>query len=153
MSNVSDAISYIHNNYPDSQTNLSVERLINLIYLSDWKYAISYAPHSQITGIKWKIRDFRPWMDDNSVQELVEILTTIRAGKLLRVSPMLQDAQKQSIDFVIDSAVGKNENDLSKLVHSTFPAIKQSNSSNTLDFAALAEQYETEYKPFLGSRS
>jgi len=149
MSALSDVISYIHNQYPDSQTNLSVERLIKLLYLSDWKYAISYDSNAQITTVAWHIRDFQPWMDDQSVHELVDTLAKIRVGKPLEVTEELIEQQKQAINFVIENAHEKSEVELSRLVHSTFPAIKQNNSSNPLDFHQLAEEYKLEFRPFL----
>ncbi|HIK15816.1 MAG TPA: hypothetical protein IGS53_11105 [Leptolyngbyaceae cyanobacterium M33_DOE_097] len=153
MASLADVISYIHNNYPDAQNSLSVERLIKLIYLADWKYSISHDLHSQITSIEWRIRDFQPWMDNLSVTEMIKVLATIRVGKLLRISQELTEEQKRSLQFVIETAVEKNEDDLSRLVHSTFPAIKQNNSSSILDFSVLAREYEAEFKPFIGKRN
>lgn len=146
MASLTDVISYIHNHYPSSQTELSVERLIKLIYLADWKCAITYS--SSMTNTSWKIRDFQPWMEKNSVEELIEVLAKIRIGSLLKVSSNLQDCEKKIIKFVIEIAKDKSEEQLNRLVHSTYPAIIQ-NNSDILNLSELASIYNQEFKQLL----
>ena len=145
MASLKDAIAYVHNHYPESQTKLSVDRLIKIIYLADWKYAIT--SEFQMTEVQWEILDFQPWMDKKSVNALLDVLSKIRVGKLLRISPILNSQEKETIKFVIETALHKTDKELDRLVNSTHPAIVGNNLGN-LNLTELAADYEKTVKTF-----
>lgn len=150
MASLPSIVSFVYEKYPESSDQLSIERLIKIIYLSDWKHAITNG--SQISAIDWTIRDFQPWVDDRSIRKLIEVFAQVKVGKPLEEISNLNSDEKRAIAFVIDTASEKKENQLSRLVHSTYPAIACNNSTRKLSFADLAREYNEEIKPQLNEQ-
>lgn len=147
MAQLKGIIAYIHNKYPNSQEELSVDRLIKLIYLSDWKCAIAHG--QQMTKVVWEIRESQPYMDKRSVEKLVEVLAKIRVGSLLPINTKLSAFEEEIVDFVIESTVSKQEEELNRLVYSTYPSIAKNNADVPIDLSRLAEEYNQEVRPQL----
>ena len=150
MASLSNVIYYICENHPDGYS-LSVEKLIDMIYLADWRYAIEHK--RQVTNVCWGIRNSKPWMDESSVKELIDFLANLRNKSLIRTLAKfrlrLSESQKRTISFVIQTSLSKDEDELTKLVSSTYPAIAQGIDKH-LDFRNLAEEYLSKVKPFFG---
>jgi hypothetical protein len=153
MASLSNVIYYICENHPDGY-NLSVERLIDMLYLVDWKYAIEC--RRQMTSISWEIRNSKPWMDESSVEELIDFLANLRNKSLIRTlarwRSRLSEPQKRIISFVIQTSLSKDEKELTQLVYSTYPAISQKVEKH-IDFPDLAEEYVSKVKPLLGKKA
>jgi len=153
MASLSNVIYYICENHPDGY-NLSVERLIDMLYLIDWKYAIEYK--RQMTNISWKIRNSKLWMDESSVKELIKFLANLRNKSLIRTLTKLRlrlsEPQKRTISFVIQTSLSKDVDELTLLVHSTYPTIAQG-VEESLNFPDLAEEYLSRVKPLLTGNS
>lgn len=147
MASLTSVIYYICEHHPDGY-NLPVERLIDMLYLVDWRYAIECK--RQMTNVHWRIRDSKPWMDEASAKELIRFLANLRNKSLIRTLVRfrlnLSESQKRTISFVIQTSLSKDENELSKLVYSTYPAIALG-TDEQLDFRSLAEEYLSKIKP------
>lgn len=52
VARLTDVISYLYRQYPNRR-ELSKARLLGMLYLVDWKYALEH--DSQLTGIEWSI--------------------------------------------------------------------------------------------------
>jgi len=152
MASLSNVIYYICENHPDGY-NLSIERLIDMLYLIDWRNAIEYK--GQMTNVSWEIRNSKPWMDESSVKELIRFLANLKNKGLIRTlsrfRSRLSDSQKRTISFVIQTSLSKDESELTRLVHSTYPAIAQGLEAQ-LDFPDLAKEYLSNIKPLFGKK-
>jgi hypothetical protein len=148
MTKLKDVISYIHNAYIERNKDLSVDKLIKMIFLCDWKFAIVCG--AQLSGIEWRVKDLQPWMDEKSVDALVETLAKIRVGSLLRLTARFKKGEKDVIDSIIGTSFSKNASEFEQLVTSTYPVITQNNKKNVcIDLIALAKIYKDEVRPLI----
>lgn len=151
MAGLTDVIAYILKNYPD-KSDLSNARVTKLVYLSDWRHAITYK--SQITNINWYFDNFGPFVwDIKRTAEISSDLFVIHHSsnaygnpKLLiglrreDYIPELSENERKSIDHVIDKTKDLIWSQFIRLVYSTHPIVS-SNRYSYLDLVEKAEEY------------
>jgi len=130
MATVTDVVTYLHQNYPDTE-ELTQPRLTQLIYLADWRSSIKR--QQQITDIDWVFDNFGPYAE---VSELC---------RSENVTPKLSPEERDILDFVIESTRDKYWIDFTRLVYSTYPIVTQARHEK-LNLVKLAGDY-------LGSRT
>lgn len=151
MASIRDVAAYFCTRYPD-KTVLSKARLTKLVYLADWKSAISR--QAQITPITWYFRHYGPYVHDvidavkaDPTFSVVETFNPYGAPKELieyhggEVWPSLSPDDLGILEFVIDRTATKNWNQFIQLVYSTYPILTQPREV-PLDLIGLADQYK-----------
>jgi hypothetical protein len=137
MANLSSVVLYICQHHP-SGYELSVERIISILYLVDWKYAIEFSSQ-MLNNVTWQIHDGQPCIDSYSIKELISLLAKIRL-RTEQLMIQLSKEEKCIIDFVIKASSNKEENELNRLVYSTYPAITRTKEIK-LNFPNLVQEY------------
>ena len=155
MKKIESILIYIYSNYPNP-IELSKARLVKIIYLADWKFALEY--NMQISDTKWYFNHYGPFVkeiiDDirsskyfslyttnniyGSEKELIKLNNTIPFDEI-----NLTENEKKVIDFVIEKTSKLYWNEFIRLVYSTFPIMKMPKLSN-LNLLELAKEYKTE---------
>jgi hypothetical protein len=151
MADLRDVIAYLCDHYPDKD-DLSKARLTKMIYLADWRSAITRG--AQITDITWIFNHYGPYVDD--VVEMArndpifEVLTTENEfGTIKEVIQTkwrgeeyqsLTEGDRGILDFVVERTASRNFRDFIRLVYSTYPVVAQPRYSS-LDLVALAREY------------
>jgi len=110
--------------------------------------------HTQITDIRWTFNHYGPFVYDvidmareDGAFEVVPTTNMYGSSKdLIKVCddveyPSLDEADKEVLDFVLESAARKNYGEFMHLVYSTYPVATQERYSE-LDLVELAEGYE-----------
>jgi hypothetical protein len=151
MAKLIDTMAYILKNYPD-KSDLSNARVTKLVYLSDWRHAITQ--RSQITDINWYFDNFGPFVWDikdtaesnRDIFATLESLTSRGNPKLLLglkkedYIPKLSEIERRSIDHVIDITKNLSWSEFIRLVYSTHPIVS-SNKYSYLNLVENAEDY------------
>jgi hypothetical protein len=151
MAKLKDVMAYLLLNCPD-ESDLSNARVTKLVYLSDWRHAITQK--SQITDIRWYFDNFGPFVWD--IKDTAEAnpslfltrdsLTALGNPKLLLsikrtdYDPMISEVEKRSIDHVIDKTKDLSWREFLRLVYSTYPIVTSSKYSE-LDLVEKADEY------------
>jgi hypothetical protein len=161
MDNIRNIAIYIFQNYPNP-LELSISRLVKLVFLADWKSSI--INDRQITNIKWSKRSRGPYG--------IEVAESISTDKLhfnilfnddyinhdlnisnldFLISPIkneepksdfdLLDEDKKILDDVLSATAEFNWQELSIFVDSLFPMIKTS-LNQSIDLKELSEEYK-----------
>jgi hypothetical protein len=146
MCTLTHLLTYIIDTYSSEKYPVSPLRLVNILYLTDWKAAISL--HKTISGIQWRIIDSEPKVDDSTLKEIINSVERrgrkIGFGLLGRFQRLSTYApskiERTSIDFVLDFAKNQSDENLSLMVKSTYPTITQ-DESDTVDLTDLARKY------------
>lgn len=119
---------------------ISMHKLLFLVYLSDWKNSIDHG--KQLTGIRWK------YIDEEFSRTLIAALekATMEPGKLYfdKSYACLKAEEIKSIDFITHLSIELDTDDFLKLVYSTFPML-QGNTDTYLDLPHLAKDYKENY--------
>lgn len=151
MASLRDVVAYLCKNYPHKH-ELSKSRLTKLVYLVDWRCAITYG--KQLTDIQWKFNNYGPYVPDvvdairqdssftitNTLNEHGHVKEIINVNEDVRYSS-LKDADKEVIDFVIDHTKTKYWDEFTRLIYSTYPILTQPRYAR-LNLVKLAEQYK-----------
>lgn len=158
MAKLQDIIAYLCSKYPYKE-ELSKARLTKMVYLADWRSAISSGV--QLSNIKWEFNHFGPYVPD--IADLARktdgfniVTTTNFYGGLKEVIQVRQpyeysnltNAEKKILDFVIEQTRLLNWNDFIKLVYSTYPILTEPKYSS-LDLIHLAKKYKEDKKMFV----
>jgi hypothetical protein len=151
VSKLRDVMAYICKHYPH-QDELSNARVTKMVYLADWKSAITRG--EQITDTRWTFNHYGPFVYDviDTAREdpAFEVTPTQNmygsSKELIRVRddvdyPSLEEADKEVLDFVIEKSADKNYSDFMHLVYSTYPVAAKERFSE-LNLVELAEEYE-----------
>jgi hypothetical protein len=162
MAKLVDIMAYILKNYPD-KTDLSNARVTKLVYLSDWKHAITLK--SQITNINWYFDNYGPFVWD--IKETAEanpkLFSTRESSnaygnpklliglKMEYYVPTLSEAEKRSVDHVIDKTKDLSWSEFIRLIYSTHPIVS-SNKYSYLNLVEKAEEY-LKYRNNAGSKA
>jgi hypothetical protein len=147
MCKLSDVLTYIIDIYSSDKYPISPLRIINILYLADWKAAISLI--KPISGIEWRIVDSEPRVDGSTLREIIESVERSGRkfgfgilGKLQRYSTDAPSKSERDIlDFVLDYVKNQSDEELSRMVKSVYPTITQ-DDSDSIDLKNLAEKYE-----------
>ena len=151
MSDLTSIVYYIFEKYLNDPEKTSLEEIIKILYLVDWKNTISYG--KPLSNIIWKINDFEPQTDEDSLNEIIKGIIKHRSKERHNLIVREQDRQEiersikisnseiQTINFVFKWLTNKSETELRRLVYSTYPAISKNNSEQ-LNLPDLAKEYE-----------
>jgi len=151
MAHLKDVIAYICEKYPH-KNELSKARLTKLVYLADWRSAITRA--KQLTPITWTFNHFGPYIDDvvtlarsdpdfdvvkgstiyGDEKEVIRLRSSIPCTSLTA-------EDRTILDFVIQSTQSKFWDAFIRLVYSTYPILSQPRFTN-LDLVKLAQEYK-----------
>ena len=146
VTRLTDVIAYIYRKYPNRR-ELSKARLIGMLYLIDWKYALQY--NSQLTGIEWSIDNNGPHPDAyalNSIEN--DFQSLMKLSHVPRKSPKgIEPKVVSTIDFVINSSASLSLDEFIRLIYSTFPVITQRQIENP-NLGESAKKYK-KIKPLL----
>lgn len=150
MDTLKDIIKYLFVNYP-YKNELSKARVVKMVYLADWKYAITYG--RQITDIQWYFNHYGPYVSDviNEIREDEDFTLTMVSNVLGEpkelimvkenfVNPEISPNVKDVLDFVIKKTAPLFWEDFIDLVYSTYPVVTQPRYSY-LDLVELAKEY------------
>lgn len=145
MSNLRNIISYILSHH-QGQDDILIQRLIDLVYLSDWLSAIEN--EKQLTNISWFYDNYGP---SNSAlrNKIMECFTVVdengsRKVKIPQVyESMISCPEKIIIDKIIRLTKNKSYDDFRRYVISTYPLVA-SNQYSDLNLVELAKQYKVE---------
>jgi hypothetical protein len=160
MCTIKEVLRYTISRY-DSKNDLTLGRLIQIIYLADWKASIDRS--RQITDVKWKMINGEPKMDDSSLGEVIDFLEISSKGETLGSlfqsfyerklkKTKLSQSEKAILDFVIEKANFKSSDEFVQLIHSTFPSLTL-DKSDKLNLPDLAKIYKEEFRPMLAPES
>lgn len=151
MENLNNIILFLFKNYPNP-LELSKARLVKMVYLADWKSAITYG--NQLTNIKWFYNHYGPY-----VNEIIESIRSDENFELEWISNSngepkeliklknnkanynLEKKTKEILKFVIDATYPLYWSDFINLVYSTYP-IKKSTKYSNLDLIELGKEYK-----------
>lgn len=153
MAKLKDVMVYIIKKYP-YKSDLSNAKLTKMIYLADWKHAITCG--HQISSINWYFDNYGPFVWDikdeakNNLDlfSIKEELNAYGSQKVIiglkdmRYVPQIADDEQLSIDHVIETAKKLNWDQFIRLVYSTYPVIS-SEKYTYLDLAKKAKEYST----------
>ena len=151
MDTLKDIITYLYIKYP-YKNELSKARLVKMIYLADWKYALLYK--KQLTTIKWYFNHYGPYVSDiidairndkdftiktqtNYYGDLKELIILNEKYK----NPSLTNEAIDVLNFVIQKTHSLIWDDFIRLVYSTYPIVSQPRYSN-LNLVELANSYK-----------
>ncbi len=151
MAEIIDVIAYIIRNSPN-KPDLSNARLTKMVYLADWRHAITQK--SLITSINWYFDNYGPFVWDikrtaEENPDIISISPQVNAygnPKLLfglnqeNYDPILTLEEKGSLDHVIEKTKDLNWGEFIRLVYSTFP-ILTSERYTYLDLIKKAKEY------------
>jgi hypothetical protein len=150
MATVRDAIAYICSHYP-SGGDLSETRLTKIVYLADWRSAITRK--RTLTDISWMVNGHGPYVDDvieaarHDADFVVEKSEDSFGSpkEVIRVKPdvlfpSITADDKRVLDFVISTVSKLTWREFIELVYSTYPIVNQQQYQK-LDFVKLAEEY------------
>lgn len=152
MDTLKDIITYLYIKYPH-KNELSKARLVKMIYLADWKYALLY--NKQLTTIEWYFNHYGPYVSDiidairndkdftiktqtNCYGDLKELIILNET----HVNPSLTNEAIDVLNFVIQKTHSLIWDDFIRLVYSTYPIVSQPRYSN-LNLVELAISYKT----------
>lgn len=150
MEKTIEILKYLFSNYPNP-SELSKARAVKMIYLADWKSAITNG--NQLTDIKWIYNHYGPYVED--------VIDTIRKDENFEVIPDtnyfnqpkevirlkkkveadIAESSKNILDFVIEKTSPLYWDDFIRLVYSTYPIVKEK-KLNRLNLTELAKEYK-----------
>jgi hypothetical protein len=156
MAELRDVVLYFCINYP-YPSELSKARLTKMIYLADWRSAITRG--RQITNIQWRYNHHGPYVRDveqlarndvafnivktynafGSEKEVISATDGAKIGRLL-------DEERRVLDHVIEITAPMYWDEFVQLVYSTWPILTQPRYEN-LDLLELARQYKETLPP------
>lgn len=154
MAELHDVMAYLIKNYPDSMAHeLSNARLTKMVYLADWHQALNEG--RQITDIRWYFDNFGPFVKDveDTAAEYDDLFVVDLGSNMygqakktfaLRdedYEPELDDAERRSLDHIIEVTRKLFWAPFIKLVYSTHP-IASSQRYTYLDLVAKAREYK-----------
>jgi len=140
MKNLLETILYVFEKYP-KKDELSSARLVLLIFLIDWKFAIENG--KQFTEAKWTYEQFGPFSKDifalikkrneifkidipkNSDGRATERLS-VKSNSIIEVKNF---EAKSAADFILANTYAMTWSEFIQLIYSSYPII--SNSKNT----------------------
>lgn len=133
MNKIRSVTSYIHERYPlqHSQEDITDERLMLMVYLSDWRCAIMEG--ETITNVTWKVGG------DGVYNE--NVIKTIESYKHSKNKFDLSNKEKAALNHVLVSTWDLPFHDLLQLVYSTYPVMSYKQSDN-LNLTSLAREYQ-----------
>src|SRR5437879_3433155 len=124
MADLNDVIAYLLIHYPSGH-QLSLTRLMRIVYLADWRSAIAY--RHQLTNVQWSIKAYGPYSaavrmacDADPFQVLETVNERGRRKLVIRLAdqtlvPTLDEAERTVLARALDDSSVSWE-DLTRLV-------------------------------------
>lgn len=149
MERIINILIYLYQNYPNSN-QLSLSRVMKLLYLIEWKYSITYS--KKLTDTDWYLSHNGPYLSnllsimndssnfqlimvpDNNVQQIV--IKFLNRKQKIELNPNT----RETIDFVINVCKNMNWLELNNLVFSTYPIVN-GKIDTFIDLQEMAEEY------------
>lgn len=151
MVTLKDVVAYLCGKYPHKH-ELSKARLTKLVYLADWRSAITR--ENQLTNIEWTFHHFGPYVDDVVELARSDADFEVKSGitmygdekEVITVRedleyPSLTADDRELLDFVIESTRKKYWADFIRLVYSTYPIVSKPRFDR-LNLVELAKEYK-----------
>ena len=152
MSKLLDAMCYVCANY-SCKDDLSKSRLIKIIYLADWKFAINYK--CQITDAHWMFDQNGPSVycieelfEKNTSFEIIHIKNNFNDTKDIvklknvEIYNKLTNDEIAVLDSIINMTARMNWEQFVRVVYSTYPILTQPKMSK-LNLIYLSKKYKT----------
>lgn len=149
MAALRDAMAYVCSRYAGS--DLSKAKLAKILYLADWKTALSGRP--QITPIEWKFNHYGPYVTDvvdtardDQDFSLVDDWTAFGNKRTIvkydSDAPInITDDERGTLDEIVRRVSPLSFDAFLKLVYSTYPVVV-SDRGSVLDLSRLAAEYQ-----------
>lgn len=149
MERIINILIYLYQNYPNSN-QLSLSRVMKLLYLIEWKYSITYS--KKLTDTDWYLSHKGPYLSnllsimndssnfqlimvpDNNVQQIV--IKFLNRKQKIELNPNTTE----TINFVINVCKNMNWLELNNLVFSTYPIVN-GKIDTFIDLQEMAEEY------------
>lgn len=150
MERVINILDYLYLQYPNSN-QLSISRVMKLLYLIEWRYAIT--KFEKLTDIEWMQTEYGPFynslrgifnessnfevsikLDDNKKEQTV--ITFLNKKENLNI----KDETKEVADFVIKHCKDYTWKELNTLVNSTY-GVLNTQQGQIIDIVNLAIKY------------
>jgi hypothetical protein len=150
MERVINILDYLYLQYPNSN-QLSISRVMKLLYLIEWRYAIT--KFEKLTDVEWMQTEYGPFykalrsifnessnfevtikLDDNKKEQIV--ITFLNKKENLN----LKAENKEVIDFVIQHCKDYSWSELHNLVNSTY-GVLNTQQGQIIDIVNLAIKY------------
>jgi hypothetical protein len=150
MATVNAVVTYLSSRHPQD-IELTDERMLLLLYLADWRSAITRKV--PVTDITWRVEDFGPQPDavlSCAMSSHDRKAMSRRSAEAAHEAESLTADEREVIEFVLGSAAHKSQQDLVRLVYSTFPIMTQPKHA-PLSLVALAERYNRDYRYAFGA--
>lgn len=152
-----EIIKFVLKSYPKPE-ELSKPRLVKIIYLIDWKYAIDNG--KQVSNIDWVFNHYGPYVDD--IINLIEIENEIfklesrqnpyggitHKFELLNKRKTvinLDDNVQDIVEFIIDKTASLSWSNFISLVYSSYP-IKNSTKYSHLNLTTFSKAFNARKK-------
>lgn len=151
MEKVINILDYLYLKYPNSN-QLSISRVMKLLYLIEWRYAIT--KFDKITDIEWLHTEYGPFytllrtifnessnfhlsikIDENNKEQIIIKFLNKKENLTLR------DDVKEVVDFVIQHCKDYSWNELNNLVNSTYGIINTP-QGQLINIVQLAKIYK-----------
>ncbi|WP_367772488.1 type II toxin-antitoxin system antitoxin SocA domain-containing protein [Flavobacterium sp. WC2421] len=151
MERVINILDYLYIKYPNSN-QLSISRVMKLLYLIEWRYAITN--FEKITDIEWMQTEYGPFyktlrsiynessnyevtikLDDKNREQTVIIFLNKKENLSLK------DEAKKVVDFVIGHCKDYSWTELNNLVNSTY-GVLNTPQGQIIDIVNLARKYK-----------
>lgn len=151
MERVINILDYLYLQYPNSN-QLSISRVMKLLYLIEWRYAIT--KFEKLTDIEWMQTEYGPFynslriifnessnfevsikLDDNKKEQTV--ITFLNKKENLN----LNEETKEVVDFVIKHCTDFSWKELNNLVNSTY-GVLNTQQGQIIDVRGLARKYK-----------
>jgi 3-dehydroquinate synthase class II len=150
MERVINIIDYLYLNYPNSN-QLSISRVMKLLYLIEWRYAIT--KFEKLTDVEWMQTEYGPFyralrsifnessnfevsikLDDNNREQTVIVFLNKKENSNLR------EETKEVVNFVIVHCKDYSWSELNNLVNSTY-GVLNTQQGQIIDIVNLAIKY------------
>jgi hypothetical protein len=151
MGSLRDAMAFLVRNYP-YKNELSNARLTKMIYLADWRAAITRG--RQITDLRWEFNHYGPYLHDVIDEARANPEFHVNTGHTVYGSRKqvialvdgapptdLEHWEEEALKHVIGETSSLTWSEFIGLVYSTYPIVSQ-DRYNTLDLVELARGYQ-----------
>lgn len=153
MADLADILEYFCKHYPHPG-DLSKARLTKMVYLADWKLAITEG--RQMSSIPWKFNHYGPYVDDVINLARSDARFGVISDETIFGTPKdvislrsdfqpttLSDEDIAALQHVIDKTSKLTWDAFIRLVYSTYPVLVSERHSE-LDLVDLARRYRQE---------
>lgn len=151
MEQVINILDYLYLKYPNPN-QLSISRVMKLLYLIEWRYAIT--KYEKLTDIEWINTEYGPFYkslkdifkDSSNFNIEDDVDDTGRNQTMIRFlnkkeNISLKEGTKEVVNFVIDICKDYSWVELNNLVNSTYGIINTS-QGEIINVVELAKKYK-----------